>query len=66
MNLIQKILFPPAERILRYCNIISDDIEKSEKPKFQELGPYRFREKREKISVTFSEDNSEVNYREKR
>lgn len=42
------------------------EIGKSEKPKFEELGPYRFREKREKVKIWFSEDKSEVNYRDKR
>lgn len=34
------------------------------KPQFQQLGPYRFREIRDKLKINFSDDKSEVSYRE--
>jgi scavenger receptor class B, member 1 len=34
------------------------------KPHFQQLGPYRFQEVRDKLKINFSDDKSEVSYRE--
>jgi scavenger receptor class B protein 1 len=36
----------------------------STKPKLVELGPYRFREQREKVNISFHDENSTVSYRQ--
>jgi hypothetical protein len=38
------------------------DQKEYEKPIFEELGPYRFRETRDKINIHFNENNSTVTY----
>lgn len=35
----------------------------STKPKFQQLGPYRFTEKPDKVDITWNPENSTVTYR---
>lgn len=42
-----------------------NDVMTGEKPIVEEVGPYVYRELREKVNITFNEDNSEVSYNEK-
>lgn len=42
----------------------SDEIKKGTKPRFEQLGPYRFSEIRDKLKINFTADNNEVSYRE--
>jgi len=41
-----------------------DEVMAGEKPVLEEKGPYVYREKREKVNITFNEDESEVSYNE--
>ncbi|XP_044271364.1 protein peste-like isoform X1 [Tribolium madens] len=36
------------------------------KPKFQEIGPYRFKEVKEKINITWHDNNNTISYRHKK
>lgn len=40
-----------------------DFTNKSIKPNFEEIGPFRFREVPSKVNVTFNDENSTVTYR---
>jgi len=42
-----------------------DAVMEGAKPVVQEVGPYVYREQREKVDITFNEDQSEVSYNEK-
>merc|ERR1711970_1447086 len=42
-----------------------DEVMMGAKPNVEEVGPYVYDEKREKVNIAFNEDNSEVSYNEK-
>jgi len=42
-----------------------EEVMKGGKPNVEEVGPYVYREKREKADITFNSDNSEVSYKDK-
>lgn len=47
-------------------NLETADEKLIEKPILQQIGPYRFRERREKTRIQWNDRNSTVSYREKR